>query len=93
MVSKLRRYRISGTTDADGTFTGTSEVIRGSIKSVSLDIDAFENTALIALSTNADLDVQDIVLLFGSNTNQTLYPRVPAQDIAGTELVYDIGEP
>ena len=89
MVSKITKYRLTGTTDASGDATVyTNSVVRGKIRNVQLDIDGLDAGADTTITTADELVAQTIIGLTNSNTNATINPSTSAQDTAGVNLVY-----
>lgn len=86
-MSKYTIFKITGTTDGSGDATAdTSRVVRGRIMAVALDIDAFDATADVTISTPDGVVNQNVVNLTNNNTAATIYPKKLAVDNTGGAL-------
>jgi len=92
MPSKITRYRLSGTTAADGSATIQGDkVVRGKVLAILGDTDGLDNTADITITTTDEPATQTILSLTNVTADITVYPRRAATDNANTDLVYAAG--
>lgn len=84
----IRSVRIeSGAIDASGDAVAVSDVIHGKILAVSVNYPA--GACTVDIDTVGLADDIKIVDLASSNTDTTVYPRVPATDITGAAVTFD----
>ena len=82
----IRQMRITATVAAGGTgATADTETIHGEILKVAMNVTG--NSMDINLDTLGEPKAQAILNITG-NTDTTYYPRVSAEDNAGTALLY-----
>jgi len=85
-MGQIRQVRLVATVPAGGTgVTADSETIHGEILKVAIDVTG--NSMDINLDTLGEPKAQAI-LNYTGNTDTTFYPRVSAEDNAGTALLY-----
>ena len=89
MVSRITRYKLSGTTDGSGDAVVYSKPVRGAIKSIQVDIDGLTAGADTTITSDGELSAQAILTLTNSITNATYYPKVPVHDVLGAAVTYD----
>jgi len=79
MATKYTRFRLKGTTAADGTANVTSNsVIRGRIHSILCNVSALDNTADMTLITDDETPSQKILDLTDMTANVLVRPKVLA---------------
>jgi len=87
MATKYTRYRLKGTTLADGTANITSNsVIRGKIHSILCNVAALDNTADMTLITDDETPSQTVLTLTDMTANVLVRPKVLATTNAGGAL-------
>jgi len=87
MATQLTRYRVKGTTAADGTATITgTNVARGKIHSIFCDVGALDDTADITVTTPDDVITQTILNLTNQATDVTVRPLILATLNTGAAL-------
>jgi len=87
MATKYTRFRIKGTTAADGTANATSNsVIRGRIHTIICKVADLDNTADMTLITDDEYPSQTILDLTNMTANVVVRPKVLCTDNAGGAL-------
>ena len=87
MATKLTRYRLSGTTAADGTATiNSNSVVRGRIHTIVADVGALDDTADITITTPDEVVSQTILNLTNQAADVVVRPKVLCTDNAGGAL-------
>lgn len=89
MVSKITRLKISGTTDSSGDATVYSKNFTGKVLVLQTDVNGLDAGADTTITSDGDLSAQTLLDLTDTNTNATYYPRIPAQDNAGSDVTFD----
>lgn len=83
MVSKITKYRLSGTTDSSGDAVVTSNnAVRGKIHSIICDISALDAGADTTITTPDEVVSQTILNLTDTGTDTIVRPKVLATDNA-----------
>ena len=86
-MSKIMKYKISATIPAGETTAESYSVpIRGRIIAVGVDYPA--NTCTVDLDSDGEANAQKILDLAAANTDVTVYPRTPVQDVANADVEY-----
>ena len=87
-MTRITKYSItSPAIDASGDAVAYSVPIRGKVLAVGVDYPA--NTCTVDLDSDGEASAQKIVDLAAANTDVTVYPRTPSQDITGADVTYD----
>ena len=89
MPRRITSKKITGTTDSSGDATAYSQPFSGKILAVHLDVDSLDAGADTTVSTDGELAAQTVLSRTNSNTNETAYPRTPAQDASGNDVTFD----
>jgi len=77
MATKITRYRLKGTTLADGTaVVNSNSVARGKIHSIICDVGALDNTADITITTPDEVVSQTILNLTDQAADVVVRPKV-----------------
>jgi len=85
-MGQIRQIRLKATVPAGETgVTATSETIHGEILKVAIDVTG--DSMDVNLDSTGEPKAQAI-LNYTGNTDTTFYPRVSAEDNAGTALLY-----
>ncbi len=83
----IQQFRInSGPITADGTAEAYGRFMKGEILSVEINYPA--NTCTVDLDSQEAV-VQKIIDLAADNTDKVVYPRISAQNNAGSAVTYD----
>lgn len=87
MASKITKYRLKGTTLADGSaIVYSNSVVRGIVHSIIAKLSGLDATADVTITSPDDVVSQTILSSVDSNTDTVFRPKVLATDNAGGVL-------
>jgi hypothetical protein len=87
MATKLTRYRLKGTTAADGTATiNSNSVARGKIHTISCEVGALDNTADVLLTTPDEVVNQTFLNLTDQAIDVVVRPKILCTGADGSAL-------
>jgi len=87
MATKLTRYRLKGTTLADGSaVVTTNSVVRGRIHSILCDVGALADTVDITITTPDEVVSQTILDLTNQAADVVVRPKILCTTNAGVAL-------